>query len=319
MSTIIKDILHPENESGTDIYPKTSADQVVGYGQDLNGNDFALKEEVLKKPSGQSNRALFVVGTNATGDESVRVPVGNGNDEMPRRNNRGMVENSDLATYPNELIPKKQLDSAIRNVSLPVVNITATPTATQGTISASDLKVLQGNKSAIIRFNNELYYFMDDEYKSGYLTYSHVGVDASVQWVKSITITISSLSWVLTKEQVGGTKLYRHVVTFGYDDNPHTECSILIPRSTKFSSKEEFCNYFISKGYLPNLNSPACNIGVEMVKMGNTTSASVLRPIGVFCTDSTIVIYYLNVSNPSSITNGYLNVDIVLFQDPVEV
>ena len=177
MSIIIKDTLHPENESGTDIYPKTSIDQVEGYGHDLNGNDFALKEEVLKKPSGQSNRALFVVGTNATGNESVRVPVGNGNDEMPRRNNRGMVENSDLATYPNELIPKRQLDNAIRNVSLPVVNITATSTATEGTISSSDLQVLQSNKSAIIRFNNELYYF------NSWLP------DVDLSWEKDITST----------------------------------------------------------------------------------------------------------------------------------
>ena len=219
MSIIIKDTLHPENESGTDIYPKTSTDQIVGYGQDANGKDFALKEEVLKKPSGQSNRASFVVGTNATGDESVRVPVGNGNDEMPRRNNRGMVENSDLAIYPNELTPKRQLDNAIRNVSLPVVNITANSTATQGTITSADLEVLQGNKSAVVRFNNELYYFMDDEYKSGYLTYSHVGVDSEAQWIKNITITISSLSWVLTKVQVNRhtTDLYRHVVYFYRD------------------------------------------------------------------------------------------------------
>lgn len=216
MSIIIKDTLHPENESGTDIYPKTSVDQVEGYGKDLNGNHFALKEEVLKKPSGQSNRALFVVGTDATGNESVRVPVGNGNDEMPRRNNRGMVENSDLATNPNELIPKRQLDNSLRNVSLPVVNITATSTATQGTITSADLEVLQGNKSAVVRFNNELYYFMDDEYKSGYLTYSHVGVDNEAQWIKNITITISSLSWVLTKVQINRhtTDLYRHVVHF---------------------------------------------------------------------------------------------------------
>ena len=216
MSIIIKDTLHPENESGTDIYPKTSVDQVEGYGKDLNGNHFALKEEVLKKPSGQSNRALFVVGTDATGNESVRVPVGNGNDEMPRRNNRGMVENSDLATNPNELIPKRQLDNSLRNVSLPVVNITATSTATQGTITSADLEVLQGNKSAVVRFNNELYYFMDDEYKSGYLTYSHVGVDNEAQWIKNITITISSLSWVLTKVQINRhtTDLYRHVVYF---------------------------------------------------------------------------------------------------------
>lgn len=245
MSIIIKDTLHPENESGTDIYPKTSTDQVEGYGQDLNGNDFALKVEVLKKPSGQSNRALFVVGTNTTGDESVRVPVGNGNDEMPRRNNRGMVENGDLATYPNELIPKRQLDSAINNVSLPVVNITATSTATEGTISSSDLQVLQGNKSTIVRFNNELYYFMDDEYKSGYLTYSHVGVDAGIQWVKSITITISSLSWVLTKSQVNkrSTDLYRHVVYF-YKDTSYYQMIFYLNNDAKLIPPSEGTKWY---------------------------------------------------------------------------
>lgn len=321
MPTIIKDTLHPENESGTDIYPKTSNDQVVGYGQNLEGKDYALVDETCKKPTnlGTPTHVLGVAGS--LSNQPISIPIGYSSDNIPKRNANRNVESLYDAINDNEYVRKSQFDKGLSEVSAPVVTITATSTATQGTISSADLAVLQGNKSAIIRFNNELYYFMDDEFKSGYLTYSHVGVDSGVQWVKSITITISSLSWVLTKAQVGssGTKLYRHVVTFSYDDNPHTECSILLPRSTKFSSKEEFCNYFLSKGYLPNLNNPAANIGVEMVKMGNTTSASVLRPIGVFCTYGTIVIYYLNVSNISSISIGYLGVDSVIFQNPVEV
>lgn len=216
MSKIIKDTLHPENESGTDIYPKTSSDQVVGYGQNLEGNNYALEDETCKKPInlGIPTHVLCVEG--GSSNQPISILIGLDKNNMPKRNTNGNIESLHDATKDNEYVRKGQFDKGLSEVSAPVVNITATATATQGTISASDLQVLQSNKSAIVRFNNELYYFMDDEYKSGYLTYSHVGVDASVQWVKSITITISSLSWVLTKSQVNkhSTDLYKHVIYF---------------------------------------------------------------------------------------------------------
>lgn len=216
MSKIIKDTLHPENESGTDIYPKTSSDQVVGYGQNLEGNNYALEDETCKKPInlGTPTHVLGVEG--GSSNQPISILIGLDKNNIPKRNTNGNIESLHDATTYNEYVRKGQFDKGLSEVSAPVVNITATATATQGTISASDLQVLQSNKSAIVRFNNELYYFMDDEYKSGYLTYSHVGVDASVQWVKSITITISSLSWVLTKSQVNkhSTDLYKHVIYF---------------------------------------------------------------------------------------------------------
>lgn len=209
---IIKDTLHPENESGTDIYPKTSSDQVEGYGKNLEGKDYALVDETCKKPTnlGTPTHVLGVEG--GSSNQPISILIGLDKNNMPKRNTNGNIESLHDATKDNEYVRKGQFDKGLSEVSAPVVNITATSTATQGTISSADLAVLQGNKSAMIRFNNELYYFMDDEYKSGYLTYSHVGVDAGVQWVKSITITISSLSWVLTKSQVGSSKLYKHVV-----------------------------------------------------------------------------------------------------------
>lgn len=216
MSTIIKDTLHPENESGTDIYPKTSADQVEGYGKNLEGKDYALVDETCKKPInlGTPTHVLGVEG--GSSNQPISILIGDDRNNIPKRNVNGNIESLKDATKDNEYIRKSQFDRGLSEVSAPVVNITATSTATQGTISSADLAVLQGNKSAIVRFNNELYYFMDDEYKSGYLTYSHVGVDAGIQWVKSITITISSLSWVLTKSQVNkhSTDLYRHVIYF---------------------------------------------------------------------------------------------------------
>ena len=213
MSIIIKDTLHPENESGTDIYPKTSTDQVVGYGQDANGKDYATGDDTCKKPIniGTPTHVLGVEG--GSSNQPISILIGNDRNNIPKRNANGNIESLNDAINNNEYVRKGQFDRGLSEVSAPVVNITATSTATQGTISSSDLQVLQGNKSAIIRFNNELYYFMDDEYKSGYLTYSHVGVDAGAQWVKNITITISSLNWVLTKSQIGSSKLYKHKVT----------------------------------------------------------------------------------------------------------
>nr|DAM40917.1 MAG TPA: hypothetical protein [Caudoviricetes sp.] len=215
MSTIIKDTLHPENESGTDIYPKTSNDQVVGYGQNLEGKDYALVDETCKKPTNLGTPTHVLGVDSPSSNQPINIPIGFGAGNIPKRNGTYNLENLYDATKPNELIRKSQFDKGLAEVSTPVVNITATSTAIQGTISSADLAVLQGNKSAIIRFNNELYYFMDDEYKSGYLTYSHVGIDTGVQWVKSITITISSLSWVLTKAQVAaGVDIYCHELTF---------------------------------------------------------------------------------------------------------
>lgn len=215
MSIIIKDTLHPENESGTDIYPKTSTDQVVGYGQDANGKDFAIVDDTCKRPIniGSPTHVLGVEG--GSSNQPISILIGNDKNNIPKRNANGNIEGLNDAINNNEYVRKGQFDRGLSEVSAPVVNITATSTATEGTISSSDLQVLQGNKSAIIRFNNELYYFMDDEYKSGYLTYSHVGVDRGVQWIKNITITISSLSWVLTKSQVGvmTTQLYMHTIS----------------------------------------------------------------------------------------------------------
>ena len=234
MSIIIRDTLHPENESGTDIYPKTSTDQVVGYGQDANGKDFATADDTCKKPIniGTPTHVLGVEG--GSSNQPISIPIGNDINNIPKRNANGNIESLNDAINNNEYVRKEQFDRGLSEVSAPVVNITATSTATQGTISSSDLQVLQGNKSAIIRFNNELYYFMDDEYKSGYLTYSHVGVDSGVQWIKNITITISSLSWVLTKSQVGGTKLYRHSLYCTRSSGPSMSLIIINTESNEY-------------------------------------------------------------------------------------
>lgn len=298
MSIIIKDTLHPENESGTDIYPKTSTDQVVGYGQDANGKDFAIVDDTCKKPIniGTPTHVLGVEG--GSSNQPISILIGNDRNNIPKRNVNGNIESLKDATNNNEYIRKGQFDKGLSEVSAPVVNITATSTATQGTISASDLQVLQGNKSAIIRFNNELYYFMDDEYKSGYLTYSHVGVDAGIQWVKSITITISSLSWVLTKSQVGGerSKIYKHYITIqsysgGIYTNNQVTISLFNFSDNKINELNKLTVDLISNSIVTNVQSISTTAaGMSALFIPNFT-LSYIRTIRYFKDDGTFEVF----------------------------
>lgn len=292
MSTIIKDTLHPENESGTDIYPKTSADQVEGYGKNLEGKDYALVDETCKKPTNLGTPTHVLGVDNTSSNQPINIPIGFGAGNIPKRNSTYNLENLYDATKPNELIRKSQFDKGLAEVSAPVVNIIATSTATQGTISSADLAILQGNKSAIVRFNNELYYFMDDEYKSGYLTYSHVGVDAGVQWVKSITITISSLSWVLTKSQVGGgANVYKHYITIqSYSGGIYSGTTVVINlynfNNNKIDSLDKFTVDFISNSIVTNVTGNNTAAGMSALFIPNFT-LSYIRTIRYFRDDGT--------------------------------
>lgn len=82
-----------------------------------------------------------------------------------------------------------------------IVSITGVPdTATEGTFTQEQIKVLQNNPHSIIEFNNEYYIQMDNEYEVGHLVYTHVGQDTTNSFfTKSINITLSTRGWVLTK------------------------------------------------------------------------------------------------------------------------
>lgn len=90
------------------------------------------------------------------------------------------------------------------------VEIDAIETAKNGTLTAEQLATLQANETNYIMFNHEKYYLMDKGHTEGYLTYTHVGYENNQQWIKAITITISTLAWVLN---VTGVEKERHHVT----------------------------------------------------------------------------------------------------------
>ena len=60
-----------------------------------------------------------------------------------------------------------------------------------------------------ILFNHEYYNIADNQHTTGTLVYSHVGYEASQMIVKTITITISARSWVLTTIKPASYSLYQ--------------------------------------------------------------------------------------------------------------
>lgn len=86
-------------------------------------------------------------------------------------------------------------------------------TATNGTLDSSVLATLQASDSNYIVFNNEIFKLADKQHNEGYLVYSHNGHDTTgCFFQKCITITISTLGWVLETQEnqaklVSGTNI----------------------------------------------------------------------------------------------------------------
>lgn len=91
-------------------------------------------------------------------------------------------------------------------------------TGTTGTLTADQLTTLQASEQNQIVCDNEIFRLMDNQAESGYLVYGHVGAISSNQTLKTITITLSTRSWILQASTIesSGAKLYAH--TCGVND-----------------------------------------------------------------------------------------------------
>lgn len=80
------------------------------------------------------------------------------------------------------------------------ITISAPKTATNGTLSASQLEALEASDSIEIKFYEDRFYLSNDKRESGYLVYTCQGYDNGVFSIKAITITLSTRGWVLTSK-----------------------------------------------------------------------------------------------------------------------
>lgn len=82
--------------------------------------------------------------------------------------------------------------------------------ATQGTLTEAQLSTLQANDFNYIILNNELYSLQDKSNTAGFIVYSHVGMNTTMNtFIKTISITLSTRRWVLKSTSVGKS-LYRY-------------------------------------------------------------------------------------------------------------
>lgn len=101
-----------------------------------------------------------------------------------------------------------QIVSIESGTEIKSITFSAPTTATQGTITSEQLATLQENDQNYIIFNDEIYRLNDKQHESGYLVYSHNGHDTTgCFFQKCITITISTLGWVL-ESQENASKTY---------------------------------------------------------------------------------------------------------------
>lgn len=149
------------------------------------------------------------------------------------------MTNDDLKRfYPQNSTPEKSNDFVRYNANgeIPGVGgnggehetviIDALPTATQGEITQEQLTTLQKNDANTLLFADEIYRLSDKRTSEGYLIYSHACQDNTDNfYIKCITVTISTLGWVLTSLNIGGKK-YQHNIYAYVGSGPSFQYSL---------------------------------------------------------------------------------------------
>lgn len=77
------------------------------------------------------------------------------------------------------------------------VHIDAPSTAVQGQLIEEQLAILQASDNNNLMFNHEKFYLNDKGHSEGFLTYTHVGIENDLVYIKTFTITINNLTWVM--------------------------------------------------------------------------------------------------------------------------
>lgn len=82
------------------------------------------------------------------------------------------------------------------------VELTIPESATEGTLTSGQLAELQSSPYNTILVNGEYYRLNDDQTDEGYLVYSHTGAVNGSAFIKTLTITISTLGFVIVTTPV---------------------------------------------------------------------------------------------------------------------
>lgn len=121
-----------------------------------------------------------------------------------------LTETPTAEQYPNAQAVIAYVGQQVSDV-VPFIHITDVPEdATTGILTSDQLAVLEGNDRAYIMFSHRKYTLSANGLVSGYRTYTYEGYENGAHWLRSITITISTRSWVLNSTEIAEPKTYKH-------------------------------------------------------------------------------------------------------------
>lgn len=83
----------------------------------------------------------------------------------------------------------------IKGVEYIVLSLPAS--ATNGTLTQAQYSQLVNKKGNVLVVNNECYRLEDKGHEEGFLTYTHVGITGTQQYIKTLTITISTYAFTI--------------------------------------------------------------------------------------------------------------------------
>ena len=163
-------------------------------------------------------------------------------------------------------------------------------TATQGTLTTTELGQLTTNEYCLIQLNNEFYYLNKIQQNPGVLVYTHHGYENQKGINKYITVTISTRGWVMVEESGGGSDLYMHEV--GITDGDW-RLQIAFPSTSP--DKLSITDILRTK-----LNTASKGVGSKFVDTSTTGIA--------------INAYYFNYNNQDAVGLDYID----LTQNPIK-
>lgn len=134
------------------------------------------------------------------------------------------------------------------------IELTVPETSTEGTLTASQLAELQSSPYNTILVNGEYYRLNDDQTDEGYLVYSHTGAVNGEAFIKTLTITISTLGFVIVTTPVvsgsGSQKKYLKAIKISYlNGTTHSSSQgiwiyfMTTDSTLRFNSTSELYNY----------------------------------------------------------------------------
>ena len=132
-----------------------------------------------------------------------------------------------MAKYVDKIIQVATKDDIAKSINFADLSIPTT--ATSGTLTNEMFEILQENDQNYIIFNDEIFRLNDKQHESGYLVYSHNGHDTTgCFFQKCITITISTLGWVLESQENASKTYVDEKITESYGYNVRVDGETLV-------------------------------------------------------------------------------------------